>query len=274
MDKGREQKREILLVPIGKILVEILEEIAVALRKTYQFHVRIGRSEEPANDTYSDARRQYEAEKLLTMMSVRKRENLVAVIGVVDADMFAGEKSFVFGVNTFNRGIGVVSLARLREEFYKKNPKRELFLRRAVTEAIFQAGLAMGLQVCARKKCVLRAISSLWNLDEKGQLLCEACQGKMESLLHPDWVEARRKEEAAKAAARTASEEDTASGPGDEKIVPPTLKKSQLPVVEDESRVAEDILEPENPQPAEEAALHQESEGPEEPLVADSGVKN
>jgi archaemetzincin len=185
MEKFREQQKEILLVPLGKVLVDILEEIAVALRKTYKFHVRIGRSEEPETSSYSDQRRQFDAERLLTLIQGRKRESLIAVLGVVDADMFAGEKAFVFGVHQPGRGAAVVALARLREEFYKKPNRRELFLRRAVTEAIFQVGMAAGFPPCIQKKCVFLPTTSLWRLDEKGQWLCAACQTRLEGKLHP-----------------------------------------------------------------------------------------
>jgi predicted Zn-dependent protease len=173
MDKALDQKKEILLIPIGKVLVEVLGEIAVALRKTFRYHVRIGRSEEPANDTYQDPRRQYVAERLL---------QLAAILGVVDADMFAGEKSFVFGLNQPDRGIGVIALSRLREEFYKKPANSELFQRRAVTESIAQVGRSLGMPVCSNKKCVFSAATGLWRLDEKDQIPDPACQEKLEGL--------------------------------------------------------------------------------------------
>jgi predicted Zn-dependent protease len=201
MDRSHESTKEILLVPLGKVLMDILEEIAVALRKTYKFHVRIGRSEEPDTATYSDPRRQFDADKLLSLLAIRKREQLVAVLGVVDADMFTGEKSFVFGVQAAEKGVALIALSRLREEFYRKPPKRELFFRRAVTEAIAQVGWAAGMPPCVQRKCVLQASTSLWRLDEKGQALCADCAARWEAKFQPV-----RKEEPKPAAAVPAAE--------------------------------------------------------------------
>lgn len=222
MERPRETNKEILLVPLGKVLMDVLEEIAVALRKTYKLHVRIGRSEEPDTSTYLDDRRQFDADRLLTVLGPRKREQLAAVLGVVDADMFIGEKSFVFGANLPGRGAAIVALARLREEFYKKTPKRELFLRRAVTESISQVGWAAGLPPCPQKKCAVAPSPTLWRLDEKGQTLCPESWALWEPKIMPPRREEPRPAapgEAATAAPgadvplEAKSAEETPSGP-------------------------------------------------------------
>ncbi len=266
MERTREQQKEILLVPLGKVLVDILEEIAVALRKSYHFHVRIGRSDEPDTATYSDERRQFDAEKLLPLVSGRKRESLVAVLGVVDADMFAGDKSFVFGVNRPERGAAIIALSRMREEFYKKTSKRELFLRRAVTEAIFQVGMAAGLPPCLQKKCVLLPTSSLWRLDEKGQAFCPACQARLTRKLHPETLAA----EAAAGAGAPEGEvgdENRNAGPEVEKQVLPASET--VPAQDEEAETPSGEAASETAPAAEEAAVHTDKSEPDEPLVAD-----
>ncbi len=263
MERSREQRREILLVPIGRVLVEILEEIAVALRKAYRFHVRIGRSEEPDNEMYSDQRRQYNAASLLNLLAGRRRDNLAAVLGVVEGDMFAGDKSFVFGINLSGQRTGVIALARLRDEFYKKRSQRELFLRRAVTEAICQVGLAVGIPPCSQKKCVLLTTSTLWRMDEKGQSFCRFCQERMELKLHPGRAAAP---ESAPIGMETAGQ-----GPEGEALVAPQMEEHKTrPEREDESQLSAEIIEPEGPPSAEEAALHTQNEEADEPLVADA----
>ncbi len=265
MERLREQRKEILLVPIGRVLVEILEEIAVALRKAYQFHVRIGRSEEPDNEMYSDERRQHKASSLLNLLAGRRRDSLVAVLGVVEGDMFAGDKSFVFGINLSGQRVGVIALARLREEFYKKRGQRELFLRRAVTEAICQVGLAVGIPPCSQKKCVLLPTSTLWRVDEKGQAFCELCRERMELKVHPE------RSAAAKAAVTSIKMETIGQGPEGEALVAPQMEENKTrPEPEDESQIPAEIIEPEGPPPAEEAAMHTQNGDSDEPLVADA----
>lgn len=265
MEKNREMKKEILLIPIGKVLVEVLGEIAVALRKSYQFHVHIGRSEEPDTEMYSDQRRQYLADRLLALLAARKRDSLVAVLGVVDGDMFAGEKSFVFGLNQPGQGAAVMALTRLREDYYKKPSDAEKFLRRAVTEAIYQVGMAVGLPPCPTKKCVLFPANALFGLDAKPQTFCELCQARLSAKLHPQPLPAKKTADAA-------VEEAAAEGPEAQAHLANHLSnKADERLPEDESEVDAELVEPEGPVSAEVAALHAEAEGPDEPLVADAG---
>lgn len=267
MEKSREHRKEILLLPMGKVLVDILGEIAVALRKSYKYHVHIGRSEEPDMDMYSDERRQYNAERLLTLAATRKRESLVSVLGVVDADMFAGDKNFIFGLNKPEKGIAVIALARLREEYYKKTSNPELFLRRAVTESIFQVGMSMCLSPCVMKKCVLLPTTTLWGLDSKVQTFCEACQVRTEAMLHSRTELEQKKRNSDE----NNLDEDSGGGPEGEALVADVDKPKCSPQLEDEAEVAAELVEPESPLTAEEAALHTEiDDGPAEPLVADS----
>jgi predicted Zn-dependent protease len=275
MERSREQQKEILLVPLGKVLTDVLEEIAVAVRKTFGLHVRIGRSEEPDNATYSDARRQYDADQLLSLMLGRKREMLAAVLGIVDADIFSGEKSFVFGVHAPERGAAVLALSRLREEFYKKNAKRELFLRRAVSEAIYQIGSAIGVPPCQHKQCVMYPSASLWRLDEKGQAFCpDSRQGLEDKLSVRTRAALRAESQGAKASEAPGTEEEIDPAPAGEIMAdsgPAAMPASRATDGEpyDENQIPADVLEPEVAA-AEETAMHVAEETPDEPLDADT----
>ncbi|MBN1596082.1 hypothetical protein JW933_09175 [candidate division FCPU426 bacterium] len=264
MERSRETRKEILLVPIGKVLVDILGEVAVALRKMYKYHVHIGRSEEPDTSMYSDERRQYDAERLLELASARKRESLVAILGIVDADMFAGEKNFIFGLTKPEKSISVIALARLREEYYKKPSKLELFLRRAVKEAVFQVGLALGLPACATKSCIMLPTTTLWRLDEKNQTFCTFCQTRMEKMMLMPPAAEKKKAFASQAAE---IENGEVEGAKQEMVLNGTWPKEQTgKQPEDESEIAAALVQPEEAMSAEEAAMHTAAEGLEEPL--------
>lgn len=260
MSKGK--NKEILLLPIGKVMVDILNEIAVALRKSYGMHVRIGRAEEPDTQMYSDERRQFDAEKLIHMAKARKHDNLFAVLGIVDADVFFDEKSFVFSYHQSGTGLALLSLARLRQEFYQKTSDRELFLKRAVTEAFTQVGMAGGMPVCSQKKCVLSAGTSLWRLDEKRQQFCSSCSEKLQTLIEEQGKSVSRRQD-------VRSEDVGNEGPSGQPVIIEEKKINAKDQVEDESMIKEEVLHPDEPQAAEEEAVHDEA-GPDEPLDANT----
>lgn len=255
MKRNQDNSKEILIIPLGKVMVDILNEITVALRKTYTCYVKLGRSEEPPTDCYSDQRRQYDAEKLITMLEQRKNPRLLAVIGVVDADIFLGEKAFVFGVNKPSSGAGLLSLTRLRPDYYGKPADIEKVMQRAVKEAIYHAALAAGIKNCPQKKCILAPGTALWRLDEKSPRFCESCRKKIEEKV------LNRKKIAVDENLRN-------EGPEAQPQVMESEKPSARDVVDDESQIAAEIVEPEGPASAEEEAFNPEEQKADEPLDA------
>lgn len=264
MKKYHEGSKEILVIPIGKVMVDILNEITVALRKTYQCHVKLGRSEEPATDCYSDERRQFDADKLSGMLISRKSPKLIAVIGIVDADIFYGDKAFVFGMNKPNNGVALFSLTRLRNEFYGKPADIEKLMQRGVKEAIYQVAMAGNLKNCTQKKCILSAGTALWRLDDKSSKFCEMCQKKVEVRLLEKKVKQNEVE----------NESDEAlhdEGPdGQPQMMGQNEAMSNSDSIEDENKVAEEIVEPEGPAAAELEAIHSVDDKLDEPLDANT----
>ncbi len=257
MKNSMEGYKEILIVPIGKVMVDILNEITVALRKTYQCHVKLGRSEEPPTDCYSDERRQFDAEKLALMLEQRRHSKLMAVLGIVDGDIFYGDKAFAFCMNKPHLALAVIGLSRLRPEFYGKPADIETLMQRAVKEAIYQAAMAAGLAPCNQKKCLLSPSASLWRLDEKSPRVCESCQVKLAALL----PKTRKAQEA---------ENVNEEGPdGQPQFMEDNQPKSH-DRGDDESEISAEIMEPETPATSEEEALHAEDQELDEPMDAES----
>jgi archaemetzincin len=257
MKKNTEGYKEILIVPIGKVMVDILNEITVALRKTYQCHVKLGRSEEPPTDCYSDERRQFDAEKLAQMLEQRRHSKLMAVLGVVDGDIFYGDKAFAFCMNKPQQALAVIGLSRLRPEYYGKPADIEILMQRAVKEAIYQAAMAAGLAPCNQKKCLLSPSASLWRLDEKTPRLCDVCRGKVAALM----PKARKEQEA---------ENINGEGPDGQPRVMEDDQPQSHDRTDDESEIASEMVEPEGPLASEEEALHNDGQELDEPMDADA----
>ncbi|HPJ30657.1 MAG TPA: archaemetzincin family Zn-dependent metalloprotease [Methanothrix sp.] len=97
-----------------------------------------------------------------------------AVLGVIDEDIFVAETNFIFGLACGSRAI--ISLARLRQEFYGLSPDPELFRERAKKEAIHELGHVFGLSHCTDKRCVMAFSNSIGETDFKSSRFCERCR--------------------------------------------------------------------------------------------------
>jgi archaemetzincin len=97
------------------------------------------------------------------------------LLAVTERDLFIPVLTFVFGQAQLGGRVGVVSFARLRQEFYGLATNREIFLRRAYKEALHETGHLFGLVHCAEPKCAMSLATTVRQIDLKDDAFCAAC---------------------------------------------------------------------------------------------------
>jgi len=127
-------------------------------------------------DSYDSKRKQFNSSRILAKINnFGKKHGLERVLGITDVDLFVPHLNFVFGEAEYGGRAAIISLFRLRPEFYNQNYDRELLVERSVKEAVHELGHTLGLGHCDNPKCVMFFSNSISDTDRKGALLCEKC---------------------------------------------------------------------------------------------------
>ncbi len=124
---------------------------------------------------YDVDRRQYSSTLLLRDALARRPAGATRLLVVTERDLFIPMLSFVYGQAQLDGPVAVVSLARLRPEFYGLPPNRTLFLVRVAKEALHEIGHTFGLTHCDEGTCTMRLSTSIGQLDGKGGEYCSSC---------------------------------------------------------------------------------------------------
>ncbi len=160
------------ILPIGYFEEKTLQAIKEGLIRVFSKTTATILEETPLpENTFDKRRRQYRSNQLLgTIQTYTGKFN--CVLGILDVDIFVPELNFVFGEAASPGKAALISLRRLKPEFYGDPANPELFIGRAVKEAIHEVGHTLGLKHCPRKDCVMYFSNSISDTDKKQRLFC------------------------------------------------------------------------------------------------------
>lgn len=167
--------KKILLVPFGNVDKKVLETIGEYLEKAFGREVISGECAPLSPLAYNPSRKQYHSTVLLGGLLLRKSKEYERILGIADVDLYVPELNFVFGEADLSQGVAVISLIRLRQEFYGKSKDESIFIERAIKEAVHELGHTYGLGHCRDVKCVMHFSNSLRDTDIKGKDFCQRC---------------------------------------------------------------------------------------------------
>jgi archaemetzincin len=168
---------KITLKPLGNIADEMMEELKDRVGVIFHCPVEIKAGFSDLAQAYNPERKQYLSSKLLATLG--KSERGERVVGIADVDLYVPRLNFVFGEADMVSGTAIVSLCRLRPEYYGLAPDEALFLERATKEIVHELGHTFGLGHCPNNKCVMHFSNSLADTDVKEAHFCHKCRPKI-----------------------------------------------------------------------------------------------
>jgi archaemetzincin len=171
--------KRILIVSIGDVDSDILRNIANALEKAFHCKIELGKKMLIPGDSYNSKRKQYHSTIILKKIQADKPKSFDRMLGITDVDLYVSGLNFVFGEADVFSGVTVISLTRLRQEFYGLKPDNRLLRERAIKEAIHEIGHTYGLGHCSNPKCIMHFSNSLKDTDIKGQGFCNICKNML-----------------------------------------------------------------------------------------------
>jgi len=176
--ENKNLKVDILLVPIGEIDPKVIQMLRVELEKRFKKSVSIAKSMPEPHFAFNKNRNQYYSTMILnSLMKEKEYLSCEKILGIFDHDLYVPDLNFVFGEAT--KRVAIISLTRLRQEFYNLPRDQIIFYRRLLTEAIHELGHTYGLEHCKNPDCVMFFSNSLMDTDRKGPNFCQRCKNKI-----------------------------------------------------------------------------------------------
>jgi archaemetzincin len=168
----------ITLVPMGGINTVYLETLVEPLGDLFHQSVKIGNQVGIPQESWNSQRKQYLADVILDYLACIQNSN--RCLGIMDEDIFAFGLNYVFGEADANDIKAIISIARLKQEFYGQPEDDKLLRGRILKEAIHELGHTFRLKHCPDQFCVMHFSNSLADTDKKKSKFCPVCGRRIE----------------------------------------------------------------------------------------------
>lgn len=139
------------------------------------------------HDAFDPARRQYESTAILRAIVEARDPGATRVLAVTEVDLCIPMLTFVFGQAQLDGPAALVSLARLRQEYYGLPANRALLIERAGREALHEVGHTYGLVHCPEAPCAMSLCHNVRQIDARDGGFCPGCRaliGEAQTRLH------------------------------------------------------------------------------------------
>jgi archaemetzincin len=163
----------------GTVPDELLGETRCAITQALSQPVSVMESALDPAFAFEAKRNQYNSTLLLKRIIDRRPPDHCRILGLTNADLFIPMLSFVFGQAQVGGSGAIVSIARLRQEFYRLPPDPSLLAERLRKEVLHELGHTLSLVHCPDPACVMSLATGIRHVDEKLPEYCESCRAQI-----------------------------------------------------------------------------------------------
>ena len=169
-------KNSAFIIPFGQLDETLLKNLAKVLDERFKISFFIKDPLEIPKDAFNPRRGQFDSNKIFNKL---KKYEGKRVLGIIDKDLYVQGLNFVFGQAELPGRCALISITRLRQEFYGLPKDEMISFNRMTKEAIHELGHTYGLKHCSNKDCVMYFSNSIIDTDKKSSFFCKNCQEKL-----------------------------------------------------------------------------------------------
>lgn len=167
---------DLRIVPINAVDAAFLQRLGLCLEERFLYSVTVERALAVSRSAVNSARQQMFVPTLTSKLLRQYPDDNGLLLAITDFDLYKTSHRFVFGDADEQRRLAIVSLHRLRSEFYGEDTDDNVLFQRTLKECVHELGHAVGLKHCYNARCAMYYSNSIFETDNKMAHFCEVCE--------------------------------------------------------------------------------------------------
>ena len=167
---------KIAVARIGAVVREVVDEAQRSVETLFGCEASLRASLPVPRDSTDERRKQHSSVAFMLALAGAGVADADHILGVTECDLFIPMLTFVFGQAQLGGRVALVSVARLRQEFYGAAPDDELLRQRLRKEVGHEIGHSLGLIHCPDRRCLMCLATSIQDVDRKSAEFCGSCR--------------------------------------------------------------------------------------------------
>ena len=168
---------------MGEVDFMLVNKLASSVGPVFNRSVDILKGMKTPPEAYNIIRNQFYAQVILSKIERTKANSREKVIAVCEEDLYLPDENYVLGWSDHLSGTAVVSLFRMRQEFYGLPEDEKKIYPRLFKEAIHQLAHLFELTECRNPKCVNYFSQMMLDIDNKSDRFCDICRRHLTSVV-------------------------------------------------------------------------------------------
>lgn len=172
-------KAKVVLVPLGEADFILVNRLATLIGPVFDRSVDILKGMKVPEESYNVIRGQNYASVILNKLERVKANQREFIVGILEEDIYLPDEPFIIGYSDTVSRTAVVSLFRIRQEFYGLPEDDKKVFTRLFKQSIFHLSPLFNLPSCRNPKCINYYSQKMFDIDSKGDKFCDLCRRKL-----------------------------------------------------------------------------------------------
>lgn len=169
-------RQKLVFVPLGDVDYFMINKLGTQLSAALSLSSSIVQGMKIPPEAYNPRRAQYYSTVILQKLEIIRSNQRELMLGILEEDLYNAKGAFV--LSEFDRltSCAVVSLYRVRSEFYGLPEDESKVYPRLYKESFKLFAQLIGLHACKNPHCVLYFSDNMLDIDDKQDKFCDVCR--------------------------------------------------------------------------------------------------